>query len=69
MPEQYRCPKYVYLESQRIAATSPSFYGLLAALVRKADTDNLDKIKAAWPGFVEEFMARYNAPGGDLPTD
>jgi len=66
---EYYCSLYDYLESQKIAAQGYTFYGLLGALVRKADTENLERIRKAFPGFVEMFVERYNAPGGKLDTD
>ena len=43
-----------------------SFYALIMAAMRNADTDNLNKLKEAWPGGFEELRKRYNAPGGFL---
>jgi len=39
------------------------------AAMRKADTPNTAKLKAAWPDVWAELDARYNAPGGVLPED
>ena len=61
--------RYDYEESKRISALGFSFYGLLMALIRKADTDSLRRLRAAWPDVVEEFIARYDAPVGNLPSD
>lgn len=58
-----------YLCSQAISAEDPPFYALLFAMIRQADTDNVEKIKRAWPDKWEEMQARYNAPGGILPED
>ena len=55
-----------YLESRRIAAADYEFYALLFAMIRKADNENLEKIRMAWPEKYTEFVARYNAPGGAL---
>lgn len=44
-----------------------TFYELVFSLLRKADSDNLEKIKAVWPERYAEFIARYHAPGGVLP--
>jgi len=63
------CSLHDYLASQKISANSYGFYALLGALVRKADTSNLERIKLAWPEFTEQFIKRYNAPGGKLGTD
>jgi len=55
---------YDYTVSQELAAKDVPFYGLLFALIRRADTDNLEKINAEWPEVVAEFKRRYYAPGG-----
>jgi hypothetical protein len=58
-----------YLCSRAISKEDPPFYALLFALMRKADSDNAAKIKAAWPARWLEMQERYNAPGGILPSD
>lgn len=60
---------YDYRASQEIAQTDPPFYALIMAALRKADSANSVKIETLWPGLHAEFTARYNAPGGVLPTD
>ena len=45
------------------------FYGMMQALMRLADSDNLPKLKAAWPEVWTDLQDRYNAPGGLLATD
>lgn len=55
-----------YLESQTLSAQDHSFDAMLFAMIRKADNTNLEKIKNAWPEKYQEFLARYNAPGGAL---
>ena len=54
-----------YRQSASLAADG-SFYGLLMAAMRNADTDNLEKLKVAFPKVFEELHARYNAAGGAL---
>lgn len=46
-----------------------SFYAVLMMAMNYADTQNLGKLKAAFPDVWEEMRARYNAPGGILPGD
>jgi len=58
-----------YKESQQIASHDFSFYGLLMAAMRKADTYNTRMFKLAWPDVWDELHDRYNAPGGILPDD
>lgn len=53
-----------YRESLHLA--EGSFYGLIMAAMRNADTVNLEKLKAAFPEQWAELQARYNAPGGCL---
>jgi hypothetical protein len=55
---------YEYEQSLRIAAQGHSFYVLLAALMRQADTDNTDLLRAGWPGVWESLRKRRNAPLG-----
>lgn len=43
-----------------------SFYGILLALIARADTDNLVRLRQAFPEVVREFTIRYNSPGGAL---
>jgi hypothetical protein len=37
--------------------------------MRKADTTNAAKLRAAFPDVWNEFQARYNAPGGVLADE
>ena len=57
---------YDYDASCRIARECYPFYALLMAAMRQADSDNIEKLKAAWPEVCDEFTARYHAPGGFL---
>lgn len=58
-----------YQESKRLAADDAPFHALLMAAMRKADSTNLDRLRAAFPGIYAELLARYEAPGGALPSD
>lgn len=60
---------YDYKESQEIAHNGFSFYALIMAAMRSADTDNLVKMQTAWPDVWRELQARYNAPGGIIDGD
>jgi len=53
-----------YRESQEVSAQGYSFYALLAALFRDADTDNLAKLKRAWPDIWDSFQRRFGASYG-----
>ena len=57
---------YDYRAAIAIDSQHPPFYALIQAAMLKADTDNLDKLKAAWPEEWEDLSKRYNAPGGLL---
>lgn len=58
-----------YRMSRQISATDPPFYALIMAAMRKADTQNTARLRSAFPEVYDEFAARYDAPGGVLPTD
>jgi hypothetical protein len=58
-----------YIQSQEIESKDYPFYALLMSLIRRADSNNLAKLKLMWPDIVEEFQARYDSPGGVLPGE
>lgn len=58
-----------YHISKNLVAGDPPFYSLIMAAMRKADTENLRRLKEMWPAVWEELNARYNAPFGALPED
>lgn len=58
-----------YMVGLEIEAMDPSFYGIIQAAMRKADTRNLGLLQEAWPGVYDELRTRYNAPGGLLPSE
>jgi len=60
---------YDYKKSQEIAAKDYPFYALIMAAIRQADTDNLYKLREAFPHVCLEFSFRYNAPDGKLAGD
>ena len=55
---------YDYQQSQKISAEDYPFYALVMAAFRQADTFNLERLRKAFPATYDEFIARYNAPGG-----
>ena len=57
---------YDYEASKRISMDDPPFYALIMAAMRQADTDNLAKLRDAFPFTWAELTARYNAAGGYL---
>jgi len=58
-----------YYDGLAINAKRFTFNGIIQAAMRKADTDNLLKLKDAWPEVWTELQVRYNAPGGILPGE
>ena len=60
---------YNYEVGLRISAQGYPFYALVQAAMREADTDNLEKLKAAFPDQWNDLQARYNAPGGVLQEE
>lgn len=60
---------YDYRAAQEIVKADPPFYALIMAAMRKADTVNMAKLRAAFPDTYREVEARYNAPGATLPED
>ena len=60
---------YDYEKSREIALRDEPFYALIMAAARHADSDNLRLLRHAWPETIAELEARYNAPGGLLPSE
>lgn len=60
---------YEYNESREIERHHFSFYALLAAAMRQADSQNMSLLTAVYPNVAADLRARYNAPGGELPGD
>ena len=58
-----------YQESRAIEGEGFSFYGLVMAAMRQADTENASRLEIAFPDQWAELKARYNAPGGLLPGE
>lgn len=58
-----------YKASQKIAAHDYPFYALIMAAMRQADSDNLLRLRGAFPNTFGELHARYRAPRGVLPGD
>lgn len=60
---------YDYESSKVIAASAFPFYALIMAAMRQADSNNVVKLREAFPDVWDEFYARYKAPGGLLADD
>ena len=61
--------RYDYERSAVLVAHDEPFYALIMAAMRKADSVNQRLLWSAFPDVWDELDARYNAPGGVLPTD
>ena len=58
-----------YLKGKELVLDDPPFYALIQAAMRRADSDNAEKLRSIFPGVWRELNARYNSPGGLLPED
>ncbi len=58
-----------YEFAKRLANSGAPFRAFLMTAMRRADTTNVAKLRAAFPDVWDEMNARYNAPGGRLDTD
>lgn len=60
---------YDYNQVKPLLEGDPAFYTLIMAAMDRADTFNLERLRAAFPETYEEYRARYNAPRGLLPGE
>lgn len=59
-----------YRDSRRLdGEVEASYYALLMLVMRRSDTANVAKLKAAFPDVYDQLQRRYDAPGGVLPED
>ena len=58
--------RFSYIQSRLIASEDPSFDALIMAAMRKADSYNATRLRAAFPTVWIELQARHDAPGGYL---
>lgn len=65
----YSSDWYAYRASVELGRHDPSFYGLIMAAMRKADTGNAEILRLAFPEVWADLQARYDAPGGVLASD
>ena len=61
--------RHAWLQAVDLVRDDPPFYALIAAAIMKADTDNEEKLRKAFPEAWEEAAYRYNSPGGWLEGD
>jgi hypothetical protein len=55
---------YDYQKSKEIALEYYPFNALIMAAMRQADTNNMALLNLVYPQIYQEFIERYNAPGG-----
>jgi hypothetical protein len=63
---------YDYRAALFISAGNYCFYALIMAAMRQADTENLERLKEAFPETWAEFERRYYSsasPDGRLPGE
>lgn len=65
----YSSDYFAYKASIELGRGDPSFYGLVMAAMRKADTTNAAILRRAFPSVWDDLQARYLAPGGVLESD
>lgn len=65
----YTSDYFAYRASLELSRTDPPFYGLVMAAMRKADTTNAAILRRSFPDVWADLQARYESPGGVLPTD
>jgi len=58
-----------YKISQYLRIADIPFYALIAAAMGKADSNNMEFLREAFPDIYQSFSDRYNAPGGLLEED
>jgi hypothetical protein len=54
---------------EKFMAEDVPFYGVIMLAMRKADTDNAEKLRLMWPEVHAELQDRYNAPGGKIASE
>lgn len=57
---------YDYIESKELAAQDRSFYALVMAAMRRADSFNHARLNAAFPEVHRELLERYDRPFGGV---
>lgn len=55
-----------YKISQRLFENDIPFSALIAAAMRKADRDNIEKLRETFPQIHDDLFKRYHARGGVL---
>ena len=60
---------YDYHRSLQLAISDEPFAALIMAAMRRADTNNLETLRNAFPDIYAELAARIDAPNGVLPGE
>lgn len=58
-----------YKQAVELHRSGADFYALIMAAVIGGDTFNVEKLRVAFPGHVDEVSRRWHAPGGLLPGE
>lgn len=58
-----------YEISKHIAMRDIPFAALIAAALRRADSENFARLESVFPDIASDLKLRYNAPGGILLKD
>lgn len=60
---------FAYRKSVELGQDDPSFYALIMAAMRKADSLNVVILRGAFPTVWDDLQARHDAPAGVLDSD
>ena len=58
-----------YHAGQMLECHDFPFYAIIQCAMRQADSDNLAKLRQAFPEVYEDLQRRYRTLGGVLPED
>lgn len=58
-----------YQQSIELGKLNYPFYTLILTAMRDADSENLTKLRIAFPTVFNELIDRYNSPNGVLPWE
>lgn len=61
--------RHDYLASRKLSLEDHTFATLIMTAMRKADSENIDKLRIAFPDIAAEFKYRYWSGGGFMPGE
>lgn len=61
--------RYEYDWSRQASGEDWPFYGIIMLAMRRADSGNLERLKAVFPQVWQDLEARHRAVGGVLPRE